>query len=256
MNIFHETAICRDPPTHNFTRNKKNKLDRSLVDQHLCMLCFYENIRRRNYFVRHNVLTKDALLTQLSSNAGNLSLTNCVGYDKLLFHKKRKLDVAVLVNVSIINKYTPRIKPASSSGTFVRLYETDCVTFQKTITFIPQIIQRLSNLVKYLKQRQWGVSPSTAWELFLLVDCEWNEIRYRYGLHTASRLCIAVQSANTVSRKKTSIWRALSRNRSHRSLARWPVIDHLPHQVTTYLNVTSFRVLNWQAKWLTKQWSD
>ena len=32
-------------PMHSFTGDRKKKLDRSLMEQHLSMVCFYENIR-------------------------------------------------------------------------------------------------------------------------------------------------------------------------------------------------------------------
>ena len=35
-----------------------------------------------------NNLTEEAFVTKMSNNAGNLSLTKCVGYDKLLFHER------------------------------------------------------------------------------------------------------------------------------------------------------------------------
>jgi hypothetical protein len=50
-------------------------------------------------------LTGDVFVTQLPSNAGNISWTNCVGQDKLLFHERF---------VSI------RIGPATSSRLSVR----------------------------------------------------------------------------------------------------------------------------------------
>lgn len=45
--ITHETAICYNLLIHNFYRRWK-KLDRSLIDKHLNMLCFYKNTRRSN----------------------------------------------------------------------------------------------------------------------------------------------------------------------------------------------------------------
>ena len=49
------------------------------------MLRFYENVRS-SFFCGHNILTDGVFVTQLSSNVG-ISLTDCVGYDKLLFHE-------------------------------------------------------------------------------------------------------------------------------------------------------------------------
>jgi hypothetical protein len=47
--IAHETALCHNQLISNFTENRK-KLDRSLIDQHLSMLSFYENMTI-NFFV-------------------------------------------------------------------------------------------------------------------------------------------------------------------------------------------------------------
>jgi hypothetical protein len=47
--IDHETAVCRNPLIHNFNRTER-KLGRTLIDQHLIKLCFYENIRRSIFF--------------------------------------------------------------------------------------------------------------------------------------------------------------------------------------------------------------
>jgi len=44
--IAHETTLCRNPPTHSFTGDGK-KLDISFIDQHVSMLWFYEDIRRK-----------------------------------------------------------------------------------------------------------------------------------------------------------------------------------------------------------------
>jgi hypothetical protein len=95
----HETAICCNPPMHSFTGDKcnvyvyvkhnyvwyvkylltwhttmlqetKKKLDRSLTDQHLSMLCFYWNIRTNSFFfLWNNILTECVFVTQLPSNA-------------------------------------------------------------------------------------------------------------------------------------------------------------------------------------------
>jgi hypothetical protein len=46
--IVHERAICRNSREHNFTGDRK-KLDRSLTDQHLSMLCFYEKISSNSF---------------------------------------------------------------------------------------------------------------------------------------------------------------------------------------------------------------
>jgi len=46
--ITHETAISYNLVIHNFYRRWK-KLDRSLIDKHLSMLCFYKNTRRSNF---------------------------------------------------------------------------------------------------------------------------------------------------------------------------------------------------------------
>ena len=62
------------------------------------------------FFHRHNILTAVVFVTQLSNNAGNLSLTICVGYDnKFPFHErcrssishtKKKVTIALLVFVA------------------------------------------------------------------------------------------------------------------------------------------------------------
>jgi hypothetical protein len=49
---------------------RDRKLDRSSTDQHLRMLCSYENIMRSNYFCGHHILTEGVFVTQLSCNTG------------------------------------------------------------------------------------------------------------------------------------------------------------------------------------------
>jgi hypothetical protein len=49
LQIAHETAICRNPPIHSFTGDRKPR--RSLIYLHLNMLRFYGNIRRSDFFV-------------------------------------------------------------------------------------------------------------------------------------------------------------------------------------------------------------
>jgi hypothetical protein len=74
--------------THQYTvLLETEKLCRSLIDQHLSMLCFYESIRRSNFlctqhFDRRHVCNPTVWYCL------NLSLRNCVDYDKLLFHKQ------------------------------------------------------------------------------------------------------------------------------------------------------------------------
>ena len=46
------------------------------------MLCFYGNIRGRNFFYGLSILTEGVLVTQLSSDA------ECMSYHKLLFHER------------------------------------------------------------------------------------------------------------------------------------------------------------------------
>jgi hypothetical protein len=36
----------------------------------------------------HDILREGVFVTQLSGNAEDLNLTNCVGYDKLMFHER------------------------------------------------------------------------------------------------------------------------------------------------------------------------
>jgi hypothetical protein len=84
-NIAREKTFCRNPPVPNFTNDRK-KLDRYLTDQHVSMLRFYENTRRSIFFVDTAFWQGVFFLAQLSSKCRNPSLTNCVGYDRLLLH--------------------------------------------------------------------------------------------------------------------------------------------------------------------------
>ena len=66
--IAYDTVICRNPPIHGFTRERKDY--QSSIDQHLSMFCLYENKRTSNFFFRgHNILTEGVFVTQVSSNA-------------------------------------------------------------------------------------------------------------------------------------------------------------------------------------------
>jgi len=42
---------------------------------------FWGKNKEKQFFCGHNILTEAVVLTQLSSNAGKISLTNCVGDD-------------------------------------------------------------------------------------------------------------------------------------------------------------------------------
>jgi len=66
--IVHETAVYRN--LHICTvLLETEKLVRSLIDQQLNMLCFFENARKSN-FCRHNTFKEGLFVTQLSSNEG------------------------------------------------------------------------------------------------------------------------------------------------------------------------------------------
>ena len=56
--------------SHRYTFLPKTEdRDQSSVDQHLCMLCFYRNIRTGSFFFcGHNILAEGVFVTQLSSN--------------------------------------------------------------------------------------------------------------------------------------------------------------------------------------------
>jgi len=56
--------------THGYTHLQGVKnLDRPSVDQHLGILCYYENIRTSKY-CGHNILTETVFVTQLSTYEG------------------------------------------------------------------------------------------------------------------------------------------------------------------------------------------
>jgi hypothetical protein len=63
-NIADEKTVYRNQPVPNFTSDKKN-LDRYLTDQHVSMLCSYENTMRIN-FCEYHILTTCVFSTQLS----------------------------------------------------------------------------------------------------------------------------------------------------------------------------------------------
>jgi hypothetical protein len=86
MNTAHETTICLNPPIQFYGRQKI--LDRSSTDQHVYKLCFYKNMRRKNFVDGHNILTEDVFVTKLSGNAGISVLMNCVFYDKCPFYER------------------------------------------------------------------------------------------------------------------------------------------------------------------------
>lgn len=66
--IVHETAVYPNPHIY-IVLLEKGKFVKSLIDQKLNMLCFYENVRKSN-FCRHNLFTEGLFVTQLSSHAG------------------------------------------------------------------------------------------------------------------------------------------------------------------------------------------
>ena len=62
---------------------RQEKRDTSLIDQHVIRLCFYENVRRSNFFV--NTKFWSLFIAQLAANV-EISGWEIVGYDKLLFY--------------------------------------------------------------------------------------------------------------------------------------------------------------------------
>ena len=48
---------------------------------------FLGKYKQKQFLCEYRILTKGVFVTQLSTNIGNICLTNCVGYDKLLFHE-------------------------------------------------------------------------------------------------------------------------------------------------------------------------
>jgi hypothetical protein len=82
--IAYETAICCNAPIHNFTGDRKIQqiINRSTL-KHVMFLQIY---KEEQFFCGYNILTEDVFVTNCVV-MGNLSLTNCVGYDKLLFHE-------------------------------------------------------------------------------------------------------------------------------------------------------------------------
>jgi hypothetical protein len=49
---------------------------------------FLRKYKEKQLFCGHNVLKKGAFVKEISKAAWNLSLTSCVGYDKLLCHER------------------------------------------------------------------------------------------------------------------------------------------------------------------------
>ena len=86
VNTTHETGICRNPLIHSSTGDRE-KLDRTSLDQHFSMLCFYNNIRTSNFWGGHNIFTEGLFVTA-PSYCGILSSMNCASYDKLPFHER------------------------------------------------------------------------------------------------------------------------------------------------------------------------
>jgi hypothetical protein len=66
--IVHKVAMYCNPHIYAVLLETE-KLVRSLIDQQLNMLCFYENVRKSNC-CRHNIFTEGLFVTQVSSNTG------------------------------------------------------------------------------------------------------------------------------------------------------------------------------------------
>jgi hypothetical protein len=58
----------------------------------------------------HNIMTKVVFVTHLSSNAGNLSFTNCVLYDKLLFLSDLMTGISFRESTSLWNVCNTNIR--------------------------------------------------------------------------------------------------------------------------------------------------
>jgi hypothetical protein len=80
-----ETAISHNPSIYNFTWDRKTwQILNTPTLKHVMFLWKYKD---KQYCCGHNILTEGVLVTQLSSNA-DLSLMNCVGYNKLLSYER------------------------------------------------------------------------------------------------------------------------------------------------------------------------
>jgi 23S rRNA A1618 N6-methylase RlmF len=53
--IAHETAICCNPPFHNFTEDRKN---RSLIDHYLSAVMFLRKYKEREFSCGHNTFDR------------------------------------------------------------------------------------------------------------------------------------------------------------------------------------------------------
>jgi hypothetical protein len=150
------------------------------------------------------------------------------------WERAQKLDVSVLIYVFVINNSTPGTKPTLS-----RLRETTLRRIANYTTLI-----KTGQVVKTKQSEEFH---HQLWEncfYWLWVKRDSLQIRLVYG----TSVCIEAWSANVVSRSVTCKRRVSPRDWARRRLARWPLIDHIPHQVTAYLNITWFWVLNWQAQ--------
>ena len=65
--IVHETAICNNPPTNNFTGDRKTSLifNRPTLKH----VMFLQKCKDKQFFCGHNILTEVEFVNQPSSNA-------------------------------------------------------------------------------------------------------------------------------------------------------------------------------------------
>jgi len=105
--IAHATAICRNPPIHTFTLERK-KLHQSSADQHFSIIHFLLKYKDEQFFCGHNILKEGLFVTEMFRAAGisvhpvvcvttNCCVTsdsytesNCIWLSILKFVKRRK----------------------------------------------------------------------------------------------------------------------------------------------------------------------
>ena len=85
LNIAHGTAICSNPRIQILQEKKESCqiINRPTI-KHVISL---RNIRRSNFLWAQHFDRRCSFATQLCRSAGNLSLTNGVGYGEMLFHE-------------------------------------------------------------------------------------------------------------------------------------------------------------------------
>jgi hypothetical protein len=57
---------------------------------------FLRKYKEKQFLFVGTILTEGVFVMQMSINAGNLCLTNCVGYDKLLFRERNCSFISLL----------------------------------------------------------------------------------------------------------------------------------------------------------------